>query len=456
MSEDSPEDRRYLAGAVRLQNKTVVLIHPSWHSGGSHRVFCAQADAYRELGARVLSLAVSVGFRQNASNKAFWDEYLARTADLDVAERFVTGPTRSCIRSLAGWRRAGELVFGNISEQMIGNAELSPLPERLTARPSIDLVHCNFFYHMPLALRLKAMFGAPIVLDTHDIQAYQFELWRARSVYLRLRSSPAKLLKPELTYTAMADAIVHINADEYEFFASRLPEKKHLLLYPPAKLLSSDPHPRPYFLIVGSNHQGNYLSVAWFLENVYPLIPDIELKIVGRVDEIFRLRAPKTLERYRSLFIGRVDDLNPYYNGATAVLLPIVAGHGLSIKTVEAMSTGVPLVTLPLAFRGMRIDVAKLDNVWLANDAPGFARCMREAERWSLAQATGARRSGRDAARPESSSPAATRRAYEELFSFDAYLRGIASTAEMAAQNGSVAEGSIHPSPPNEKVEAFQ
>jgi glycosyltransferase involved in cell wall biosynthesis len=307
---------------------------------------------------------------------------------------------------------------------------------------------------MPLALRLKAMFGAPIVLDTHDIQAYQFELWRARSVYLRLRSSPEELLKSELAYTAMADAIVHINADEYEFFASRLPEKKHVLLYPPAKLPAPGSRHRSYFLIVGSNHQGNYLSVAWFLEYVYPLFPDIELKIVGRIDEIFRLLAPKTLERYRSLFIGRVDDLSPYYDGATAVLLPIVAGHGLSIKTVEAMSTGVPLVALPLAFRGMRIDVAKLDNVWLANDAPGFARCMREAERWANAQATGARRNGRDAGRPESSSPAATQRAYEELFSFDTYLSGISSIAEMAAQNGSATEGSVHPLPPNGKLGA--
>src|SRR5262249_4131885 len=41
-----------------LVGKSVVLIHPAWHSCGSHSVFCSQVDAYRALGAHVLSLAV--------------------------------------------------------------------------------------------------------------------------------------------------------------------------------------------------------------------------------------------------------------------------------------------------------------------------------------------------------------------------------------------------------------
>ncbi|HKN10700.1 MAG TPA: glycosyltransferase family 1 protein, partial [Pseudomonadota bacterium] len=67
---------------------------------------------------------------------------------------------------------------------MADNAEFSPLPWPLMSRESIDLIHCNHYYNMPLGLRLKSSFGSPIILDTHDIQAYQMELRGARSYFL--------------------------------------------------------------------------------------------------------------------------------------------------------------------------------------------------------------------------------------------------------------------------------
>jgi glycosyltransferase involved in cell wall biosynthesis len=422
---------------MSLRNKTVVLIHPAWHSGGGHRVFCSQANAYRQLGAEVLSLAVGRGLERNASNKVFWSEYFSKTTDLVALERFSTGPTKACLRSFGGWLRALRLIFGNVCEQMIGNAELSPLPECLVARNAIDLIHCNLFYNMPLALRIKARFGAPIVLETFDIQAYQFDLARATSAYLHRRSSTDELLKTELASTAMADTIVHLNSDEFDFFARRLPENRHVLLYP-AVGLAPAPRERPYFLIVAGDHRGNYLSVAWFLENVYPLASDVDLKIVGRVDEIFRILDPETLERYGSVFVGRVNDLNDYYDNATAVLLPIIAGHGLSIKTLEAMSTGVSLVATPLAFRGMRVDVTKLDNVWLAQDAPNFARCMREVAQLARSDADYAQSGDRSAELGQRRAVAATKKVHDELFSFESYVRGISHVAQVTTLSGTV------------------
>jgi len=58
------------------------------------------------------------------------------------------------------------------------------------------------------------------------------------------------------------------------------------------------------------------------------------------------------------------------------VLLPTREGHGLSVKTVEAMSSGLPLVATSLAFRGMGIDPAGLRNVFVADDPAAFAAAM--------------------------------------------------------------------------------
>jgi glycosyltransferase involved in cell wall biosynthesis len=117
------------------------------------------------------------------------------------------------------------------------------------------------------------------------------------------------------------------------------------------------------------------------------------------------------------LFKGRVDDIGAVYANAGCVLLPTVEGHGLSIKAVEALSCGAPLVATPLAFRGMQVDPAQLGNVALADNATQFAQLWRDAQ---------ARAERGEAAAPEQSD---TRRLYEDAFSQEAYARALATVA---------------------------
>ena len=82
--------------------------------------------------------------------------------------------------------------------------------------------------------------------------------------------------------------------------------------------------------------------------------------IYGNIDGGVKRRDAALYESHRALFKGRVDDIGAVYANAGCVLLPTVEGHGLSIKAVEALSCGAPLVATPLAFRGMQVDPAKL------------------------------------------------------------------------------------------------
>src|SRR5262249_30238749 len=50
---------------------------------------------------------------------------------------------------------------------------------------------------------------------------------------------------------------------------------------------------------------------------------------------------------------GPVASLAPHYAAAKVVALPIVAGAGIAIKTLEAIAAGKALVGTPLAFRGL-------------------------------------------------------------------------------------------------------
>ena len=125
----------------------------------------------------------------------------------------------------------------------------------------------------------------------------------------------------------------------------------------------------------------------------------------------------------RRCFRGRVEagDLHDAYRNASAVLLPATAGHGISIKTIEALSCGAPLIATPLAFRGLGIDMAGLPNVTVTEDGPAFAAALRGAY---------ANRHVRGASRAS----AATRKIYEERFAFAAYRNALLAIVEEAAK----------------------
>ena len=118
------------------------------------------------------------------------------------------------------------------------------------------------------------------------------------------------------------------------------------------------------------------------------------------------------MRRIARLFKGRVDDIGAVYANAGCVLLPTVEGHGLSIKAVEALSCGAPLVATPLAFRGHAGRSARIEQ------------CRARRERRAISRGSGARRRlAPTAARRRSHETSDTRRLYEESFSPQAYAR---------------------------------
>ena len=241
----------------KIKNKTVLIIHPAWHSCGSHAVFCCQSKAYKALGAKVISLAVGTTLSHHSSNCVFWNRYYSRTADLIADARFHTGPSRSAFMRPSSIRAILKNLFADYAQQRAGLAELSPIQPELFAS-DIALVHCNHYFNMPFALRFRATREIPILLETHDVQARQYELRGAKALFRNRRDSFEKLLKSELSHCAMADYLIHINAEEMSLFSDPLPGKPHALLYPcipvlyPCMPVVAETRAQQFFLIVAS------------------------------------------------------------------------------------------------------------------------------------------------------------------------------------------------------------
>jgi glycosyltransferase involved in cell wall biosynthesis len=92
-------------------------------------------------------------------------------------------------------------------------------------------------------------------------------------------------------------------------------------------------------------------GITWFIERVLPTVrrrvPEAELWLVGGIGRQIQTAAPGVR---RFGFIERLDEV---YRQAAAVINPQQFGTGLSIKSVDALLHGRPLVTTASGSRGL-------------------------------------------------------------------------------------------------------
>ena len=135
-------------------------------------------------------------------------------------------------------------------------------PDPQLANERFDLVHCNHFFCMPVALRLAK--GARILLDSHDLQARQFTIMNDG----KAAAAPAGHLRADARARTRlmqkGRRVAAPNAEENEAFTKLFPEKRNVLLYPPVPAVPTGPG-GDEIVLVSSRNRANVESALWFL-----------------------------------------------------------------------------------------------------------------------------------------------------------------------------------------------
>lgn len=397
-----------------FEGRTVAIVHPAWHSCGTYQVVLGQIEAWTQLGARVVTIACSDQPGFVSERGWIWKKFATATPELDEHERYCVGAPLSSVFAPAFLGKVlWPYIHGDQAVIRAGMISRARLPGALTDE-TFDIVHCNHFFCMPVALRL-AKGKAPVLMDSHDLQARQFVIMNEGLPWLRPLASYEQMLGRELELMRQADVLLHLNAEEDEAFRRLLPNKRHELIYPAVPPVPTGPGGAE-IVLVSSWNRANVESALWFLREVAPRAPEIAVRIYGSVAGGVKAADSALYEKYRDWFAGRVEHIGDIYAHAKLALLPTTSGTGLSIKSVEAMASGLPLIATPHAFRGMNLDPAALSNVTLVDRAEAFAAALRDA-----AAASTPTRAEREAS--------ATRVAYEANFSEAAYCARLASIA---------------------------
>lgn len=284
---------------------------------------------------------------------------------------------------LSDWRRISRIVRSGphtFARPIAINVEAytgQTLPNQfldLARSSSVAVAVANYLWTVPL-LR-KAGFTGRLVCESHDVQCRQRARYRNSDV-------DSEDLNSEITALEQADAVIAISDSEAQFFTSHLskPEIHYVVCgFEPNRL--AEPAAAPLdaicrmagrlersadldagkldgpldLLFVGSHNGHNLKGIQWFVRRVLPQIgDDVRLVVAGSVLKLLERQEDfasiTTDSRIRVL--GRVEHLQPLYAAARIVIVPLLSGEGTSIKTVEAMAYGKPVVATPKGLRGM-------------------------------------------------------------------------------------------------------
>lgn len=135
----------------------------------------------------------------------------------------------------------------------------------------------------------------------------------------------------------------------------------------------------PHIIHIGTMYwQPNIDALTWFLEDIYPLIkaqvPDVRCTLIGS-------RPPESLIQHsrtdRTLTVtGYVEDPMPFMEDASMMIVPLLAGGGMRVKILNALSQGIPMVSTSIGCEGIHVEHGK--DILIADTAENFAvQCVR-------------------------------------------------------------------------------
>jgi polysaccharide biosynthesis protein PslH len=246
-------------------------------------------------------------------------------------------------------RLVGKTFHLNLPVDSYFDPACSGYARELLARCPFDVVIVSYVFYSRV---LESMSGPVLkLIDTLDVFSDRFRLYRehgqAREFFSTWREEERKALD-------RADAVLAIQEWDANHFRSlsRTPVTVVGHLAPATDAAPAGPPPGTRaMLFVGGPMGINVHGVAWFIDRVFPTVrryvPDAELWLVGGVSSRVRGTAPG-LRRFG--FVEAVEDL---YRRAAVVINPQQFGTGLSIKSIDALRHGRPLVTTAAGARGL-------------------------------------------------------------------------------------------------------
>jgi glycosyltransferase involved in cell wall biosynthesis len=237
------------------------------------------------------------------------------------------------------------------------------------------------------------IYSTPVAYRSHNLE---YQIWERLATttenplekwYLRIQSK--RLKKYELQSWLKFQAIVPIvTTDEIAIknYLDRTPEKSPnknipaIHTYQPGIAIERPfafiHQPLSLFHIGSMEWQANEQGVMWFLHKVWPLLlsklPQAKFHLAGKGLN------PQDPRFFQTGVVnhGEVPNAEDFMHQHGVMIVPILSGSGIRIKSLEAMALGVPIVSTSVGAQGL--SVASGAEMYIADQPQAFADAIVE------------------------------------------------------------------------------
>ncbi len=226
---------------------------------------------------------------------------------------------------------------------------------------------------IPLVRRYS---DARIIYYGHDLHFRRIGLQADLTGNQSLRRTANLMRMRECSIWSQADLSLYLSEEESQIATSLQPQARIGFVTPYCFDTFADirtaPASNEIVFVAGFGHTPNEDAAVWFVTDVLPAIrqqePGVLLSIVGSCPT----GAVRALARDGVAICADVSDaeLAAAYSRARVAVVPLRSGAGVKLKVVEALRSGLPLVTTPIGAQGL----PGLENVAsVRGDAASFA-----------------------------------------------------------------------------------
>ncbi|MCA9398050.1 glycosyltransferase, partial [candidate division WWE3 bacterium] len=258
------------------------------------------------------------------------------------------------------------------------STDMEQLVRRVCETDTFDVVYVDLVWmleYLPNDLNLKTI----VILNTHNAEYRALESFASgpsTSLFSIVSKayflfSSLKMKRYERLLLQKVNRVLAVSDDDKE--SLQLITNKPVDVIPNAvKVLPytrSEESIQPHSIVfVGSmSYKPNVEAVVWFSKTVLPILqetyPHVVFTIVGANPD----PEVKSLQRKHVIVTGTVPLIQPYLDQATCFVAPLFSGGGTNMKIIEAMASGIPVISTSKGLEGLAITpgthVIKADNV---------------------------------------------------------------------------------------------
>ena len=309
--------------------------------------------------------------KESVEATASYCKKVTTLADLDP--RSVSEKRRLQLRSLLSLHSFEHL-------QVKSRADFQQKIDEHLASEDYDVVQVEFANMASYRYSRRAKKPPLLVLDEHNIE---YDLQRrtagsadgmARLVYNSLNWR--KLGREERGAWQRFDGVVLTSARDEQVLSEVSPKTRTGVVPNGVNVLQFVPSAAPtesdILVFFGANNYfPNHDALLYFIDEILPKVvarrPNVKLQIVGPgVQPAVLAKQSKHVE-----IVGFVDDLMPYLERASAIVVPLRIGGGTRLKIVEAMAKSKAIISTRIGAEG--IDVTHERDILLGDTPTDFA-----------------------------------------------------------------------------------